>query len=119
MASVLKDDANMNILQINWDAASEAPAVLLQTYTRCWCHKAIQVRWLSGVSGQKTANRTFASAVLSAHICTLLGSRLFDGHGFGSGTATKALIAKIRELNPDLIHLHNLHGYYLHVGSAL
>jgi len=43
-------------------------------------------------------------------------TRLFDSHGFGSAAATKALIAKIRELNPDLIHLHNLHGYYLHVG---
>jgi glycosyltransferase involved in cell wall biosynthesis len=43
-------------------------------------------------------------------------TRLFDTHGFGSATATKALISKIRELNPDVIHLHNLHGYYLHIG---
>jgi glycosyltransferase involved in cell wall biosynthesis len=43
-------------------------------------------------------------------------TRLFDTHGFGSASATKAFIAKIRELNPDVIHLHNLHGYYLHIG---
>lgn len=43
-------------------------------------------------------------------------TRFFDAHGFGSMTATKAFIAKIRELNPDVIHLHNLHGYYLHIG---
>lgn len=43
-------------------------------------------------------------------------TRLFDTHGFCSARATKELIAKIRALNPDVIHLHNLHGYYLHVG---
>ena len=43
-------------------------------------------------------------------------TRLFDAHGFGSVFATKAFIAKVKALNPDVIHLHNLHGYYLHVG---
>ena len=43
-------------------------------------------------------------------------TRLFDTHGFGSASATKTFIAKIKELNPDVIHLHNLHGYYLHIG---
>lgn len=43
-------------------------------------------------------------------------TRILDAHGFGSATATKTFIEQIRKLNPDLIHLHNLHGYYLHVG---
>jgi len=43
-------------------------------------------------------------------------TRLTDSHGFGSKTATKAFIEKIRDLNPDVFHLHNLHGYYLHIG---
>ena len=42
-------------------------------------------------------------------------TRLFDDHGFGSAAATKKLISKIKILNPDIIHLHNLHGYYLHI----
>ncbi len=29
--------------------------------------------------------------------------------------ATKRLINKIKEFKPDLIHLHNLHGYYLNI----
>lgn len=40
-------------------------------------------------------------------------SYLFNKHGLGSITATKLLIKKIEELNPDIIHLHNIHGYYL------
>lgn len=40
-------------------------------------------------------------------------SRLFDMHGLASLKATQRLISKIKEVNPDLIHLHNIHGYYL------
>ncbi|MBU1564000.1 MAG: glycosyltransferase [Proteobacteria bacterium] len=42
-------------------------------------------------------------------------SHLLDRHGFGSKIATQWLVAKIQEIGPDLIHLHNLHGYYLNV----
>lgn len=44
-----------------------------------------------------------------------LSARLFDNAGFCSRKATKKLIKKIREYDPDVIHLHNLHGYYLDV----
>ena len=44
-------------------------------------------------------------------------SRLLDRHGFGSSGATIELITKIEKLRPDIIHLHNLHGYYLHIGQ--
>ena len=43
-------------------------------------------------------------------------TRLFDTHGFGSVIATKAFIQKLKALNPDVVHLYNLHGYYLNVG---
>lgn len=44
-----------------------------------------------------------------------LRTRLFDGQGFGSAGATKRLIRLIDSNHPDLIHLHNLHGYYINV----
>lgn len=40
---------------------------------------------------------------------------LFDAQGYGSYFATKKLIRWLREEKPDIIHLHNLHGYYLHI----
>jgi glycosyltransferase involved in cell wall biosynthesis len=43
-------------------------------------------------------------------------SRLFDRHGFGSAQSTKELVSSIRVIKPDIIHLHNIHGYYLHIG---
>lgn len=40
-------------------------------------------------------------------------SYLFDAHGLGSVWETKRLIRKIRVIKPDVIHLHNIHGYYI------
>lgn len=42
-----------------------------------------------------------------------LKSKFFDSHGLGSTVATKKFIKFIKEYNPDVIHLHNIHGYYL------
>lgn len=36
-------------------------------------------------------------------------------HGFASSRQTEKLIKKIEEYNPDIIHLHNIHGFYLDV----
>ena len=41
-------------------------------------------------------------------------SRLFDNHGLASQRATKEFIRQIRVIKPTLIHLHNIHGYYLY-----
>ena len=45
-----------------------------------------------------------------------LQSRLFARHGFYNIAATKRLLTYIDSINPDIIHLHNLHGFYIHCG---
>jgi putative colanic acid biosynthesis glycosyltransferase len=42
-------------------------------------------------------------------------TRLLDKHGFASIKATKQFIQKIDKINPDVIHLHNIHGYYINI----
>ena len=42
-----------------------------------------------------------------------LKSFVLDEHGLGSKHATLKLIDKIKSISPDIIHLHNIHGYYL------
>lgn len=42
-------------------------------------------------------------------------ARLTDRAGFFSKRATRKLIRQLEAYQPDLIHLHNLHGYYLHL----
>jgi len=43
-------------------------------------------------------------------------SRILDNHGFGSKAATKRFLERIKEYDPDVIWLHNVHGYYIHIG---
>lgn len=38
---------------------------------------------------------------------------VFDMQGHGSYFKTKKLVKRIKEENPDIIHLHNIHGYYI------
>lgn len=49
----------------------------------------------------------------------IIFSRLFDKSGFASSYATKKLIEYIRNFKPDIIHLHNLLGYYINVELLL
>ena len=40
-------------------------------------------------------------------------TRLTDRHGLASVIATRRFVRKIKELQPDIIHIHNIHGYFL------
>lgn len=40
-------------------------------------------------------------------------TRLFDRHGLASVGATKNFIQQIADIQPDIIHIHNIHGYFL------
>lgn len=40
-------------------------------------------------------------------------TRLFDRHGLASNNATRQFIRTIKRINPDVIHIHNIHGYFL------
>lgn len=42
-----------------------------------------------------------------------LMTRLMDRHGLASSQATRAFIREVDALRPDVIHIHNLHGYFL------
>jgi len=44
-----------------------------------------------------------------------LQTRFFDRHCLGSKQATRKLIAQIKAIKPDIIHLHHLHGYYINI----
>ena len=42
-----------------------------------------------------------------------LKTRLFDAHGLGSVGSTKRFLRWAEEYDPDVLWLHNLHGYYI------
>lgn len=44
-----------------------------------------------------------------------LKARLLDESGFGSKRATIRFIEWVKKYDPDVIHLHNIHGYYINI----
>lgn len=54
--------------------------------------------------------RISSEAEVYFHACL---TRMTDRHGLYSKKATRRLIEDIKKYSPDIIHLHNLHGYYL------
>ena len=43
----------------------------------------------------------------------VIQTRLFDRHALNPSYFTNQFIKKIIKFNPDIIHLHNIHGYYI------
>ena len=42
-------------------------------------------------------------------------TRIFDAHGFASKSATRRFLAWAEAYRPDVVWLHNIHGYYINV----
>lgn len=42
-------------------------------------------------------------------------TRIFDRHCLSSKKATLDFVEKLKQIDPDIIHLHNLHGYYINI----
>ena len=57
--------------------------------------------------------KTFRVSSHAEEYLHILKSLLCDGHGLASKSATKRLIAFIDKIQPTVINIHNLHGYYL------
>lgn len=68
--------------------------------------------------GRDTAKETKKSIKIGTKINNYLHvakTRFADLHGFGSKKATQAFLKMVKEYNPDIIHLHNIHGYYINI----
>ncbi|MDD2970582.1 MAG: glycosyltransferase [Lachnospiraceae bacterium] len=61
---------------------------------------------------QMRAVKIGTSLDMYAHV---LRNFLMGESGFGSARRTKAFLRELDELKPDLIHLHNIHGFYLQI----
>jgi putative colanic acid biosynthesis glycosyltransferase len=106
----------MNILQINSVCGIGSTGRIATDIHAILVSQGHQSTVAFGRDAAKNCDRTIRIGSRLDNYLHVARTRLFDTHGFGSANATEALIAKIRELNPDMIHLHNLHGYYLHIG---
>lgn len=69
--------------------------------------------WGRGREAEKSNEMKFAS---DAEVkLDVLQTRIDGKAGFHSKNATKRLLARLDEIKPDVVHLHNLHGYYVNI----
>lgn len=78
---------------------------------------AMQRGWESTIAYGRYANPSKSSLLKVGNkfdvYCHYLRNRVFDGEGLGSRNATRKLVRQIQELQPDIIHLHNIHDHWL------
>lgn len=79
--------------------------------------KAMEHGWESYIVYGRNSNPSKSKLIKVGYMLNVyehyLENRLFDNEGLASRIPTKRLIKQIKELNPNIIHLHNIHDHWL------
>ena len=100
----------MTVVQINSTCGSGSTGKICVSISKLLTKNDIEnyIFYSSGQSdyelGEKYMNE-------SKEKINALKSRVLGNYGFNTKGATKRLIEKIKIINPEIIHLHNLHGH--------
>lgn len=105
----------MKILQINTEATMASPGRIA-----CDLYKVVKKNGYDAMIAYGRGDKP--NGINSIKIGSKLDNyihafktRIFDKHAFYSVKATKKFIEQVKEYDPDVIHLHNLHGYYINI----
>ena len=86
-----------------------AEQIAIKAQEHGWdCYHAYGGRYV----GKSQFKSIQVSSKLDNYLHAFMGEYL-GRHGLGSTLATKRFVERIKELKPEIIHLHNIHGYYL------
>lgn len=104
----------MKIVQINTVPNGSTGSIMMNI------HKALlekghesYVVWGRGRKSNNE-NEIFMNDKLGVYFHVLY-SRITGKTGFASKRSTKKLLKKLDEIKPNIIHLHNIHGYYINI----
>ena len=102
----------MKILQINSVCSGSTGRIAagVSRVLREAGHESLILYGRGEPAGGVDCARIESAAVFYRHT---LYARVTDRQGFASTRATERMIQRIEEYKPDVIQLHNLHGYYL------
>lgn len=108
----------MKLLQVNTADGRGATGGVPELLHRMALARGIDARLATGRGCLNDDRRVrFGSRMgVASH---LLATRLLDRHGLHSYGATRSLLRRIEDFDPDIIHLHNIHGYYLHYPTLM
>jgi len=106
----------MKIVQLNTICGSGSTGKICVTISEMLTEQGIEnyIYYSSGNSNYYLGRRYMSSYERKLQA---LKTRILGNFGFNSKTATKRLIKELDKISPDIIHLHNLHGYNIHLGA--
>lgn len=101
------------LLQINVTANWGSTGKIAEQIGQC----AIKNGWTSYIAYRWSHNPSMSKLIRVSgkygKYFHYLGNFLFDKEGLYSSKDTKQLITRIKEIKPDVIHLHNIHDHWL------
>lgn len=103
----------MKILQINTTINSGSTGRITEEIGKLLISKGHESYVAYGRGNRPSKSYKIKIGNKAGQFFHLINTRLFDRHGLSSAIATKKLIKDIEKINPDIIHLHNIHGYYI------
>lgn len=105
----------MQILQVNTSANTSAPGRIASEIGKVLIDHGHQSIIVYGRDSREHTSSVIKIGGRKDFLIHVVNTRIFDRHGFGSKASTEKAINQIRKIDPDLIHLHNLHGYYINI----
>lgn len=104
----------MKIVQINSVSGSGSTGRIVEGISLLLDNKGYENYIFYGI-GKAKKNNAFKFGNEFSKYVHIIKTRIFGKHGFYSKQQTKKLINKLKEIKPDIIHLHNIHGHYVDV----
>lgn len=103
----------MKVLQINSVCGHGSTGTIAVGIAEALEQKGHQCYIAYGLGSTTFHNGFSFGNKIEYYIHNLLFTRILGLHGYGSYFSTKKLVKYIETINPDIIHLHNIHGNYL------
>lgn len=72
-----------------------------------------------GRNDAKNCDNAYKIGLMKNILADVVMTRLFDRHGAAGKQATLDFCRVIDQYRPDIVHLHNIHGYYLHIETLM
>ena len=101
------------LLQIGGSINYGAPGKITEQIGLLAMSKGWEVLVAHSSRNQNTSQLShFAITTQCQEIVHALGAKFLDLHGLMSTKQTRELVERITDYQPDIIHLHNIHGYF-------
>lgn len=109
------EEVSLRVLQINSVVGTGSTGRIMQMLSKKTIEQGHQSLLLYGRKSPSPPNNAIRVSNDLDNKLHGLGTRIFDKHGMYSKSSTRSMIGEIEKFNPDIVHLHNIHGYYLNM----